>query len=72
MINSLLITLLFISLVLWTVFAIRKERMFSELYWMIKNQMEKDDEKALEYAQYVIEALKNNQKVLNYSTWILR
>lgn len=70
MINSLLIVLLFVSLILWMVFTVRKEKMFYELYWMVKNQMEKDDEKALEYTQYVIQAVKNNQTVLKYSVWI--
>lgn len=61
-----------VCIVCWTYFDIRREKRMMEMYSYIKAMNEQNDEKALEYAQYVVEALKNNQTVLRFSAWILQ
>jgi len=72
MINTILTIIAIICLVVWTYFSIRQERKFNEMYEYIKAMSEQTDEKALEYVKYVTQAIKNKQKVLNYSTWALK
>ena len=72
MINTILTIIAIICLIVWTYFSIRQERKFNEMYEYIKAMGEQTDEKALEYVKYVTQAIKNKQKVLNYSTWTLQ
>lgn len=72
MINTILTVIAIICLAVWTVFSIRQERKFNEMFEIIKAMGEQTDEKALEYVKYVTQAIKNKQKVLNYSTWALK
>lgn len=72
MINTILTVIAIICLAVWTYFSIRQERKFNEMYEYIKAIGEQTDEKALEYVKYVTTAIKNKQKVLNYSTWTLQ
>ena len=69
MINTILTVIAIICLIVWTYFSIRQERKFNEMYEYIKAMGEQTDEKALEYVKYVTTAIKNKQKVLNYSAW---
>lgn len=69
MINTILTIIAIICLIVWTYFSIRQERKFNEMYEYIKAIGEQTDEKALEYVKYVTQAIKNKQKVLNYSAW---
>ena len=69
MINTILTVIAIICLILWTYFSIRQERKFNEMYEYVKAIGEQTDEKALEYVKYVTKAIKNKQKVLNYSAW---
>ena len=67
--NSVLILVFIICLVISTVFSIRREIRFNRMYNSIRAMGEQTDEKALEYVKYVTQAIKNKQKVLNYSAW---
>jgi hypothetical protein len=67
--NSILILVFIICLVILTVFSIRREIRFNRMYNSIMAMCEQTDEKALEYVKYVTTAIKNKQKVLNYSAW---
>lgn len=67
--NSVLILVFIICLVISTVFSIRREIRFNRMYNSIMAIGEQTDEKALEYVKYVTQAIKNKQKVLNYSAW---
>lgn len=69
MINTILTVIAIICLITWTYFSVRQERKFNEMYSYIKAMGEQTDEKALEYVKYVTTAIKNKQKVLNYSSW---
>ena len=72
MINTILTIIAIICLVVWTYFSIRQERKFNEMYAAMLAIRDMTDEKALEYAQYVVKALKENKAVLNYSAWSLK
>ena len=69
MINTILIAIAIVCLVVWTYFSIRQERKFEQMYQVIMTLNEQNDEKIMEYVKYTVTALKNNQKVLNYSAW---
>lgn len=69
MINTILTVIVIICLAIWTYFSVRQERKFNEMYEYVKAMGEQTDEKALEYVKYVTQAIKNKQKVLNYSAW---
>ena len=69
MINTILTVIVIICLAIWTFFSVRQDRKFNEMYEYIKAMGELTDEKALEYVKYVTQAIKNKQKVLNYSAW---
>lgn len=69
MINTILIVIAIVCLIVWTYFSIRQDRKFNEMYEFIKAMGEQTDEKALEYVKYVTTAIKNKQKVLNFSAW---
>lgn len=69
MINTILTIIAIICLIVWTCFSIRQERKFNEMHKYIRAIGEQTDEKALEYVKYVTQAIKNKQKVLNYSAW---
>lgn len=72
MINTILTIIAIICLVAWTYFSIRQDRKFNEMYAAMLAIRDITDEKALEYAQYVVKALKENKTVLNYSAWQLK
>ena len=69
MINTILTVIAIICLIVWTFFSVRQDRKFNEMYEYIKAMGELTDEKALMYVKYVTTAIKNKQKVLNYSAW---
>ena len=72
MINTILTIIAIICLVVWTYFSIKQEQKFNEMYAAMLAIRDMTDEKALEYAQYVVKALKENKAVLNYSAWSLK
>lgn len=72
MINTILAVIAIICLTVWTYFSIRQEQKFNEMYAAMLALRDITDEKALEYAQYVVKALKENKTVLNYSAWQLK
>lgn len=72
MINTILITLVIICLIAWTFFSMRRERKFDEMYAAMLAIRDMTDEKCLEYAQYVVKALKENKTVLTYTSWQLK
>lgn len=72
MINTILITLVIICLIAWTFFSMRRERKFDEMYAAMLAIRDMTDEKCLEYAQYVVKALKENKTVLTYTAWQLK
>lgn len=72
MINTILTIIAIICLVVWTYFSIRQEKKFNEIYAACLAIRDMTDEKALEYAQYVVKALKENKTVLSYSAWQLK
>lgn len=72
MINTILTIIAIICLVVWTYFSIKQERKFNEMYAAMLAIRDMTDEKALEYAQYVVKALKENKTVLSYSAWQLK
>lgn len=67
--NVILITVFAVCLALWTFFDIRQQIRFNKVYWIVSALGEATDEKIMEYVKYTVTALKNNQKVLNYSIW---
>ena len=69
MINTILTVIAIICLIIWTVFSIRQDKKFNQLCEQVNALSQMNDEKALEYVKYVTQAIKNKQKVLNYSTW---
>ena len=72
MINTILITLVIICLAVWTYFSIRQQMKFNECYAAMLALRDMTDEKCLEYAQYVVKALKENKTVLTYTAWNLK
>ena len=72
MINTILFTLIIVCLVCWTYFSVRQERKFNEIYSACLAIRDMTDEKALEYAQYVVKTLKENKTILSYSAWNLK
>lgn len=72
MINTILTIIAIICLTVWTYFSIRQEQKFNEMYAAMLSLRDITDEKALEYAQYVVKALKENKTVLSYSAWQLK
>lgn len=72
MINTILTIIAIICLVVWTYFSVKQERKFNEMYAAMLSLRDITDEKALEYAQYVVKALKENKTVLSYSAWNLK
>ena len=72
MINTILFTLIIVCLVCWTYFSVRHERKFNEIYSACLAIRDMTDEKALEYAQYVVKTLKENKTILSYSAWNLK
>lgn len=69
MINTVLIILVIICLAVWTYFSIRQQMKFNECYAAMLAIRDMTDEKVLEYAQYVVKALKENKTVLTYTAW---
>ena len=69
MINTVLIILVIICLAVWTYFSIRQQMKFNECYAAMLAIRDMTDEKALEYSQYVVKALKENKTVLTYTAW---
>ena len=69
MINTVLIILVIICLAIWTYFSIRQQMKFNEMYAAMLALRDMTDEKCLEYAQYVVKALKGNKAVLTYTAW---
>lgn len=72
MINTILTVIAIICLTAWTYFSIKQEQKFNDIYDYIRTMKEQNDEKVLEYTLYVAKAIKNNQTILNYSTWVLK
>ena len=72
MINTVLIILVIICLAVWTYFSIRQQMKFNECYAAMLAIRDMTDEKVLEYAQYVVKALKENKTVLTYTAWNLK
>lgn len=72
MINTILITLVIICLAGWTFFSMRQQVKFNEMYAAMLAIRDMTDEKCLEYAQYVVKALKENKTVLTYTAWNLK
>ena len=72
MINTILTVIAIICLAIWTYFSVRQERKFNEMYNAIISIRDKNDEKIMEYVEYTVKALKNNQTVLNYSAWNIK
>lgn len=70
MINTILFILVIICLAGWTYFSIRQQIKFNECYAAMLAIRDMTDEKCLEYAQYVVKALKEkNKTVLTYTAW---
>ena len=55
-----------------TYFNVRQQMKFNEMYAAMLAIRDMTDEKALEYAQYVVKALKENKTVLTYTAWNLK
>ena len=72
MINTVLIILVIICLAISTYFSMRQQMKFNEMYAAMLAIRDMTDEKALEYAQYVVKALKENKAVLTYTAWNLK
>ena len=72
MINTVLITLVIICLAICTYFNMRQHMKFNECYAAMLAIRDMTDEKCLEYAQYVVKALKENKTVLTYTAWNLK
>ena len=72
MINTVLIILVIICLIGSTYFSMRREQKFDEMYAAMLAIRDMTDEKCLEYAQYVVKALKENKTVLTYTSWQLK
>ncbi len=72
MINTILTIIVIICLIGWLYFTIKQQMKFNEIYAACLAIRDMTDEKALEYAQYVVKALKENKTVLSYSAWQLK
>ena len=72
MLNTILITLVIICLIGSTYFSMRQQMKFNEIYAACLAIRDMTDEKTLEYAQYVVKALKENKTVLTYTAWNLK
>lgn len=72
MINTILTIIAIICLIGWSYFTIRQQMKFNEIYATCLAIRDMTDEKALEYVQYVVKALKENKTVLSYSAWQLK
>ena len=55
-----------------TYFNVRQQMKFNEMYAAMLALRDMTDEKCLEYAQYVVKALKENKTVLTYTSWNLK
>ena len=55
-----------------TYFNVRQQMKFNEMYAAMLALRDMTDEKCLEYAQYVVKALKENKTVLTYTAWNLK
>lgn len=56
-------------LICWLIGDIRREEKIDRLCQQVSALSDTNDENILEYSQYVVLALKNNQKVLTFSAW---
>jgi len=72
MINIILTIIAIICLIGWSYFTIRQQMKFNEIYAAMLAIRDMTDEKCLEYAQYVVKALKENKTVLTYTAWQLK
>lgn len=72
MINTVLIILVIICLAISTYFSMRQQMKFNEMYAACLAIRDITDEKVLEYAQYLVKALKENKTILSYSAWNLK
>ena len=72
MINTILIILVIICLAICTYFNMRQQMKFNECYAAMLAIRDMTDESILEYAQYVVKALKENKTVLTYTAWNLK
>ena len=72
MINTILTVIAIICLIIWTVFSIRQDKKFNQLCEQVNALSQMNDEHIMEYVEYTVKALKNNQTVLNYSAWNIK
>lgn len=70
--NSVLILIFIVCLIISLYFSMRQQMKFNEMYAAMLAIRDMTDEKCLEYAQYVVKALKENKAVLSYSAWNLK
>ena len=56
-------------LICWLIGDIRREEKIDRLCQQVSALSDTNDENILEYSEYVVLALKNNQKVLTFSAW---